>query len=104
MHLQRTCGALARAALVEGPQALANFQLELFSPVMPMLAQTAGDVTEALSELPGKVIFEWKMDGARIQVHKRDVQVRIYTRALNEVTSALPEIVELVRTFAPRDH
>ena len=64
-------GAVAAAALLEGETALDQFQLQLFSPVAPMLAQTAADVGAALQELPGEVAFEWKMDGARIQVHKQ---------------------------------
>jgi len=93
-------GAVARGALLEGAAALACFQLELFSPVAPMLAQTAADVAEALAELRGGVAFEWKLDGARIQVHKRADEVRIFTRALNEVTTALPEIAASVRALA----
>jgi DNA ligase-1 len=99
----RDLGTLARVALLEGAQGLGTFQLELFSPVAPMLAQTAADVGEALSELGGEVQFEWKMDGARIQVHKRDELVRIYTRTLNEVTAAVPEIVEAVRALPARE-
>ncbi len=57
-------GIVARTALLEGAQALARFQLELFVPASPMLAQTAADVAEALQELGGEVAFEWKMDGA----------------------------------------
>jgi DNA ligase-1 len=95
----RDLGAVAGAALLGGAAALGKFQLELFMPVAPMLAQTAGDVATALRELGGEVAFEWKMDGARIQVHKRDAEVRIYTRGLNDVTAALPEIVELARTL-----
>jgi DNA ligase-1 len=98
MH-SKNLGVLAHAALIEGIEGLRRFRLELFSPVAPMLAQTAGDVSEALKELTGAVIFEWKMDGARIQVHKRGEDVRIYTRALNEVTAALPEIVEIIRAL-----
>lgn len=98
----KTLGAVARVALLEGAQGLAGFHLELFSPVSPMLAQTAADVDEALDILKGDVAFEWKMDGARIQVHKVDSQVRIYTRNLNEVTDAIPEIVESVRTLPVR--
>jgi DNA ligase-1 len=52
--------------------------------------------------LKGDVAFEWKMDGARIQVHKADSEVRIYTRNLNEVTDAIPEIVEKVRALPVR--
>jgi DNA ligase 1 len=92
-------GAVARAVLVEGVESLARFQLELFKPAAPMLAQSAADVAEALKELGGEAAFEWKMDGARIQVHKVSDEVRIYTRSLNEVTDALPEIVETVRAF-----
>jgi DNA ligase 1 len=92
-------GSVARAALTGGELALARFQLELFAPVAPMLAQTAADVAAALSELQGEVAFEWKMDGARIQLHKQGDEIRIYTRALNEVTAAVPEIVEMARAL-----
>ena len=95
----KSLGALAHAALTQGHEALDKFQLELFSPVAPMLAQTAADVGEALLELEGEAAFEWKMDGARIQVHKAADEVRIYTRGLNEVGAAIPEIVEAVRRF-----
>jgi DNA ligase 1 len=98
----KSLGTVAQAAIVQGSDALARFQLELFSPVAPMLAQTATDVAEALRELRGEAAFEWKMDGARIQVHKVDDDVRIYTRGLNEVSAAVPEIVEGVRTFRAR--
>jgi len=92
-------GAVARVALLQGADALDVFQLALFSPVAPMLAQTASDVDEALRELHGEVAFEWKMDGARIQVHKDAEQVRVYTRSLNEVTASLPEIAAAVRAL-----
>jgi DNA ligase-1 len=96
----KSLGAVAAAALRDGAAGLEKFQLELFSPVAPMLAQTAADVAEALQEIHGAAAFEWKMDGARIQAHKRGLEVRIYTRSLNEITAAIPEIAELVRTFA----
>jgi DNA ligase-1 len=59
-------GPVARAALLQGAQALSAFRLELFKPASPMLAQTAADPAEALHELGGEAAFEWKMDGARI--------------------------------------
>jgi DNA ligase 1 len=98
----KSLGAVAQAGLLEGAGALEKFQLELFSPVSPMLAQTAADVAEALEEIHGAAAFEWKMDGARIQVHKLGNEVRIYTRSLNEISAAIPEIVELARTFSER--
>jgi DNA ligase 1 len=76
-------------------------------PVQPMLAQTAADVTEALAlatgakgdEPPGPASVEWKLDGARIQVHRKGEEVGIWTRNLNEVTDRLPGIVALVRSL-----
>ncbi len=98
----KSLGAVARVAMLEHLEGLAAFHLELFSPVAPMLAQTVADVDEALHALEGEAAFEWKMDGARIQVHKVDAEVRIYTRNLNEVTDAIPEIVEKVRALPVR--
>ncbi len=92
-------GRLAAAALASGEEGLQQFQLRVFHPVVPMLAQTAADVGEALRELPKPVQFEWKMDGARIQVHRRGPEVRIYTRALNEMSAAIPEIVAAVQAL-----
>lgn len=95
--LPRVAEALAR----EGIKALGDFQLQLFRPVQPMLAESAADVDEALACL-GEAALEYKMDGARVQVHKDDEHVEVYTRSLNRVTTAVPEIVELVRTLPYR--
>jgi DNA ligase 1 len=84
-------GAIARAGLEAGAAGLQRFELQVMSPFAPMLAQTAADVDEALETLPGEIAFEWKMDGARIQLHKRGAEVRIFTRGLNEVTAAIPD-------------
>jgi DNA ligase 1 len=92
--------ALALAALTQGAAGLHRFQLELFSPVAPMLAQTAADVEAALKELGGgEIALEWKLDGARVQAHKAGDRVRLYTRTLNEITAVLPEIVAAVRAL-----
>ncbi len=96
-------GAVAHAALIEGEAGLALFQLQVLSPVTPMLAQTAGDPADALRQLGGEAAFEWKMDGARIQAHKAGDVVRIYTRNLNEVGAAVPEIVATVAALPSSD-
>jgi len=96
-------GAIARAAREAGTAGLARFQLTVMAPVDPMLAQTAKDVDEALEMLPGDIAFEWKMDGARIQVHKQGELVRIFTRGLNDVTAAIPEIAEQARGLAAEE-
>jgi DNA ligase-1 len=98
----KSLGAVARAALLEGASGLERFQLEILSPIAPMLARSAADAADALQQLAGDVAFEWKIDGARIQAHKTAGTVRIYTRQLNEVTAAIPEIAEIVRASTPR--
>ncbi len=91
-------GTVAKIALTRGRSALASMSIQLFRPLAPMLAQTADTVGEALDRL-GKAAFEYKLDGARIQVHKVEDEVRIYTRSLNDVTAAAPEIVEIVQAL-----
>ena len=103
-------GDLARVAVIardEGEDGLAAVGLTVLRPVQPMLAQTATDVAEALAlatgakgDAPaGPASVEWKLDGARIQVHRAGDQVAIYTRNLNDVTDRLPGIVDLVRSL-----
>jgi DNA ligase 1 len=96
-------GAVAGAVLGDNREtALAQYQLELFRPVQPMLADSAATLADALSAgVPTAV--EWKLDGARIQVHRRDDRVAVYTRSLNDVTAAVPEVVEAVRALSARE-
>jgi DNA ligase-1 len=86
-------GAVAEAALAHGDAGLARFALRLFQPLQPMLAQSAEDAREAVASL-GTAALEWKLDGARIQVHREGGEVRVFTRSLLEVTAAVPEVVE----------
>ena len=95
--------ALVAAALLEkGEAGLAQYDVQLFRPIQPMLAQTAGDVAEALDEL-GEAALEWKLDGARVQAHKSRSDVVIFSRRLNDVTAAVPEIVEAVRALPAKN-
>ncbi len=96
-------GTVARAVLSEGEAALAQYQLQLFRPVQPMLADSAPNVEEALHESGGAALIEWKLDGARVQVHRQDDRVAVYTRSLNDVTSAVPEIIDAVRALSARE-
>ena len=93
---------VARAALVDGDTDLTGFMIQLGRPVQPMLAQSAATIDDALEEL-GEASLEYKLDGARVQVHKLDDEVRIYSRNLREVTPALPEVVEIVRAAPARE-
>ncbi len=94
--------AIAQVVFAKGEAGLAEFDVQLFRPVQPMLAQSSEDVAEAMEEL-GEASLEYKLDGARIQVHKSGDQVAVYSRAANDVTVAVPEVVEIVRALPARD-
>lgn len=86
-------GVVADAALTEGEVGLARFGLLVFRPVLPMLAQTAETAAGALASFGGPAALELKLDGFRVQIHKDGDLVRVFSRALNEVTASVPEIV-----------
>ncbi|HET9750119.1 MAG TPA: ATP-dependent DNA ligase, partial [Casimicrobiaceae bacterium] len=89
---------VAHAALIEGEKGLARYALAPMQPIAPMLAKPAGDIAEALAAL-GTAAFEWKLDGARVQVHKVGSDVRVFTRQRNDVTASAPEIVAAIRAL-----
>jgi ATP-dependent DNA ligase I len=93
-------GHTAAVALTEAAPGLERIGLTVLRPVQPMLAGSASDVAGALAET-GLASVEWKLDGARIQVHRDGDDVRVYTRNLNDITDRLPRIVDAVRALAP---
>lgn len=86
--------AVAAAALSGEAGALDAFTLRVGRPVSPMLAQTATGVADAIERHDGTTIFEAKLDGARVQIHRAGDEVTVYTRSLDDVTARLPEVVE----------
>jgi ATP-dependent DNA ligase I len=92
--LRGDLGAVAAAALAGGAPALAGFRLEVGRPVLPMLAQPADGVDAALARTGFPAAVEWKLDGARIQVHRDGADVAVYTRSLDDITARVPEVVE----------
>jgi DNA ligase-1 len=93
--LRGDLGDVAATALREGVAGLRGYRLQVGRPVLPMLAQTAGSVPAAFERL-GAAAIEWKLDGARIQVHRSGSDVAVFTRTLDEITSRVPEVVEEV--------
>jgi DNA ligase-1 len=83
-------------AMTAGEHGLRGVGFELFRPILPMLASTAADVAEAVESF-ARASVEWKLDGIRIQIHRRGDDVHVYTRNLNDITAALPGIVDAVR-------
>ncbi len=90
-------GEVTALAKTEGTARLSQIGFQVFRPVKLMLAQVASGVDEALTEHGGRTAFEYKYDGARVQVHKRRGEVRVFSRRLTDVTQSLPEVVEAVK-------
>jgi len=88
--------AVAQPALADGAAGLAPFALRPMQPIAPMLAQPADDIAAALHAL-GTAAVEWKVDGARVHVHKSGDDIRVFTRSRNDVTASVPEIVDALR-------
>jgi DNA ligase 1 len=89
----------ADIAISKGEEGLREVGFEIFRPILPMLASTAASVSDAVESFERSSV-EWKLDGIRIQIHCRGDTIRIYTRNLNELTHALPGIVDAVRRLA----
>ena len=98
LMLRGDLGDVAATALRDGSEGLRRYRLEVGRPLQPMLAQTAESVTAALGRL-GTAAIEWKLDGARIQIHRHGTDVAVFTRTLDDITARVPEVVEAVRAL-----
>ena len=96
-------GEVATLAKTTGREGLLKVGFTIFRPVKPMLAQMAGTIDDALAEHGGRTAFEYKMDGARVQIHKAGDTVKIFSRRLSDVTESLPEIIDVVRDEVKAD-
>ena len=96
-------GRVSELALFGGADALQSVNLTLLNPIKPMLAELAPDLDEVLAEQGGSTAVEFKLDGARIQIHRAGDQVRVFTRRLSDVTRSVPEIVEIARSLPATD-
>jgi len=85
-------GEVASVALTEGEAGLRKASLRLFRPIKPMLAQTAENLAEPFERYEGRVALEYKLDGARVQIHRQGDRVRVYSRHLTDVTASLPDV------------
>jgi DNA ligase-1 len=93
---------VARPAIEGGRAALDAFTIHVMRPVQPMLAESAATLAEALGQMDDAAM-EYKLDGARVQIHKAGREVRVFSRTLNDVTDSVPEIRALVETLPARE-
>src|SRR5579859_233606 len=99
--LRGDLGAVAEAGLRDGVAGLSAFRLHVGQPLQPMLAQSAQTISEALARISPAAI-EWKLDGARVQIHVLGHEVRVFTRSLDDITSRVPELVEMAHALPVR--
>jgi DNA ligase-1 len=92
---------MAEVAMSAGEDGLRAVGFEIFRPILPMLASTSVSVGDAVSSFE-RALVEFKLDGIRIQIHRLEEEVRIYTRNLNEIAAALPGVVDTVLALPVR--
>jgi DNA ligase-1 len=91
-------GHTAEQAFRKHTEGLDQIELRLFEPIKPMLSETASDLSKAFEIHNGETELEYKLDGARVQIHKKNDQIEIFSRRFSKITSSLPEIVEIIST------
>lgn len=94
--------AVAAAALRDGAAGLRAWRIDVGRPVQPMLAQSAAGLPDALTRIAPAAI-EWKLDGMRVQLHRRGDAVQVFTRSLDDITLRVPELVEVALALPVRD-
>ena len=92
-------GVVAEEAVLRGEEGLLSLEAILFVPLKPMLANTSETPEEAIEDHGGETAFEYKYDGARIQIHSDGGQVRVFSRRLTDVTESLPDVIEVIYGF-----
>jgi len=96
-------GTIAYTAITLGESGLKKVEMKLFVPLKSMLAANSTSFEEILKEHGGETAFEYKYDGARVQIHKQGEEIRVYSRRLADVTESLPDIVNIIREHVRLD-
>lgn len=94
-------GEVARIAITEGPTGLNNIKLRPFKAIQPMLAEIIDSIDELSNEDLHQIACEYKYDGIRVQIHKSNATVKIYSRQLKDITSSFPEIENIIQKSLP---
>jgi len=96
-NISSDLGRVANVVVEKGMEGIKKFQVVVFEPIRPMLAERLASPEEILEKLGGKCIAEYKYDGERIQAHKKDGKVMLFSRRMENISSQYPDAVELVK-------
>jgi len=98
-NISSDLGRVAKTLAEKGIEGIKKFKVSIGEPIRPMLAERLGSPQEILEKLGGRCIAEFKYDGERLQAHKRDSNVILFSRRLENITEQYPDAVELVRKY-----
>jgi DNA ligase-1 len=96
-NISSDLGRVANVVAEKGLEGIKKFQVVIFEPIRPMLAERLSSPEEILEKLGGKCVAEYKYDGERVQAHKKGSQVVLYSRRLEDISSQYPDAIELVK-------
>jgi DNA ligase-1 len=96
-NISSDLGRVANVVAEKGLEGIKKFQVVVFEPIRPMLAERLSSPEEILEKLGGKCIAEYKYDGERVQAHKKGNEVILYSRRLEDISDQYPDAVELVK-------
>jgi DNA ligase-1 len=96
-NISSDLGRVANVVAEEGLEGIKKFQVVVFEPIRPMLAERLSVPEDILEKLGGKCVAEYKYDGERVQAHKKGSQVVLYSRRLEDISSQYPDVIELVK-------
>jgi DNA ligase-1 len=97
-NISSDLGRVANIVAEKGLEGIKKFQVVVFEPIRPMLAERLSSPEEILEKLSGKCVAEYKYDGERVQAHKKDNQVVLYSRRLEDISNQYPDAIELVKS------
>jgi len=90
-------GTVVKDAAIGGLSAINRYRVRVSSPIRPMLAERLSSAEEVLSKLEGRCAAEFKLDGERLQIHKDDGHIELFSRRLEKITPQYPDVVEHVK-------
>lgn len=96
-NISSDLGRVACVVAEDGLEGIEKFQVIVFEPIRPMLAERLGSAEEILEKFGGKCMAEYKYDGERVQAHKKENKVVLYSRRLENISDQYPDAVELIR-------
>ena len=96
-NISSDLGRVANIVAEKGLGGIEKFQVMVFEPIRPMLAERLGVPEEILEKFGGKCVVEYKYDGERVQAHKKDGKVVLFSRRLENISNQYPDVVDLIK-------